>query len=131
MQKTQWRPLSFLPALAHHIDAMLLADLNHYANLLRAKGKPHLLDHQTIHEVLQVFSSAKNDLPLYDTLLQQWEREYLTSTQRQEIFRLKVQMHKLHRVIDTILSLANELRKGTNEKQRETTGQDGKRNRRA
>ncbi|GCE32193.1 hypothetical protein KDA_76770 [Dictyobacter alpinus] len=117
MPQPQWRPISFLPSLAHHIDGMLKDDQDQYTNLLRAKNKPHVLDDFTVNEVIRVFSTAKADLPLFDEQLRRWGAEQkLTNTQRQEIIRLKAQMQKLHEVVEQILTLANELSKGTIQK---------------
>jgi hypothetical protein len=96
---------------------MLQAHQEQYANLLEAKDKPHVLDDYTVQRVIQVFTTAKNDLPLFDEQLRRWGAEKVTDAQRQEIIRLKGQMAKLHEVIDDVLKLANVLAKGTIEQQ--------------
>jgi hypothetical protein len=116
-QSPQYRPLSFLSALATHIDGMLQADEEQYQTLLPAQSKPHVLDDFTVNRVIQVFSDAKQDLPLFDEQLRRWGTEKVTAAQRQEIIRLKGQMQKVHEVVDKTLALASELSKGTIEKQ--------------
>ena len=108
MSKPQWRPLSYLPSLAHHIDERLKHYQAHYTNLLQAKPKPHVLDDFTVSEVIRVYTDAKQDLPLFDEQIQRWESEYVTAEQRQEIAQLKVQMKKVHEIVDQILQLADE-----------------------
>lgn len=115
--KPQWKPQSFLPTIATHIDGMLAADQEQYANLMEAKDKPYVLDDYTVQRVIKAFTTAKQDLPLFDEQLRRWGAEKTTNAQRQEITRLKGQMQKLHEVIDNVLKLANELGKGTIEKQ--------------
>jgi hypothetical protein len=117
MSQPQYRSLSFLSALAVHIDGMLQADEEQYQTLLPAQSKPHVLDDFTVNKVIQVFSDAKQDLPLFDEQLRRWGAEKVTPAQRQEINRLKGQMQKIHEVIDKTLALASKLSKGTIEKQ--------------
>lgn len=116
-QSPQYRPLSFLSSLATHIAGMLQSDEEQYQTLLQAKDKPHVLDDFTVNRVIQVFSDAKQDLPLFDEQLRRWGSEKVTAAQRQEIIRLKLQMQKIHTVVDNVLALASELGKGTIEKQ--------------
>jgi hypothetical protein len=107
-----------LPVIARHIDGMLQSDQEQYETLLEAKPKPHVLDDYTVNRVTQVFTTAKNDLPLFDEQLKRWSTlTTLSTVQQQEIARLKSQMAKLHEVVDNVLSLADELEKGTIEKQ--------------
>lgn len=115
--KPQYRPISFLPTIATHIDGMLAAHQEQYSTLLEAKDRPHILDDYTVKRVMQAYTTAKQDLPLFDEQLRRWGSEKVTNAQRQEIIRLKGQMQKLHEVIDSVLKLANTLAKGTIEKQ--------------
>ena len=115
--RPQYRPLQFLPTLATHIDGMLAAHQEQYANLLQAKDKPYILDDYTVKRVIQAYTTAKQDLPLFDEQLRRWGSEKVTNAQRQEIVRLKGQMQKLHEVVDRVLKLAETLAKGTIEKQ--------------
>jgi hypothetical protein len=117
MPTPQWRPISFLPSLAQHIDGILEVDEEQYTNLSQAKDKPHVLDDYTVNHIIEVFTAAKQDLPLFDEQLRRWGAEQkITNAQCQEIIRLKGKMQKLHEVVNQVLQLTNELAKGTIEK---------------
>jgi hypothetical protein len=106
-----------MPTLATHIDGMLSHHQEQYATLLQAKDRPHVLDDYTVQRVIKAYSTARQDLPLFDEQLRRWSTEKVTTAQRQEIIRLKGQMQQLHEVIDDVLKLANVLAKGTIEQQ--------------
>jgi hypothetical protein len=106
-----------MPTLATHIDGMLSHHQEQYATLLQAKDRPHVLDDYTVQRVINAYTDAKNDLPLFDEQLRRWGSEKVTDVQRQEIVRLKGQMQQLHEIIDAVLKLANRLGKGTIEQQ--------------
>src|SRR4030088_2941507 len=91
-QTPQYQPIRLLPALAVHIDGMREADEEQYQTLLQAKNKPHVLDDFTISRIVEVFTTAKQDLPLFDEQLRRWGSEKVTTAQRQEIIRLKAQI---------------------------------------
>jgi hypothetical protein len=103
--------------LASHIDGMLQADQEQYETLLEAKAKPWVLDDATVNRVRTVFTTAKNDLPLFDEQLRRWRSGPLTTAQQQELDRLAAQMEQVHTVVTAILTLAEELAQGTIEKQ--------------
>lgn len=115
--KPHYRPINFLPTLATHIDDMLAHHQEQYATLLEAKDRPYVLDGYTVQRVINAYTTAKSDLPLFDEQLRRWSAEKTTTTQRQEIVRIKGQMVKLHEVVDDVLKLANQLAKGTIEQQ--------------
>ena len=115
--KPHYRPLSFLPTIATHIDGMLAHHQEQYATLLQAKDNPYVLDDYTVQRVIQAYTTARQDLPLFDEQLRRWSAEKVTTAQRQEIVRLKGQMAKLHEVIDNVLKLAKTLAQGTIEQQ--------------
>ena len=116
-QQPQWRPVSFLPTLAQHIDGMLQADVEQYQTLLEAKPKPWVLDDFTVNRIKQVFTTQQKDFHLFDEQLQRWLAEDLTDGQRQEVERLVEQMKKMRENNAAVLALADELAKGTIEKQ--------------
>jgi len=112
-QQPQWQPLSMLPTLGPYIDGMLEADQEQYATLLEAKPKPYVLDHATVDRVIHMFTTQRDELVLFDEQLRRWERMNPTEEQRTEITRLKQQMAALHQVKTDVLTLAQELKKGT------------------
>jgi hypothetical protein len=116
-ESPQWQPISRLPLIATHIDGMVEAATENYETLQEARLKPHVLDDETVNRVIDVFTAQQNDLWLFDEQLQHWKARQITETQRKEIQRLVGQMVKLRQVITDILHLANELKKGTIEKQ--------------
>lgn len=116
-QQPKWRPVSFLPTLAQHIDGMLAADVEQYQTLLEAKPKPWVLDDFTVNRVKQVFTTQHNDFHLFEEQLQRWRSGPLTDGQSQEVERLAGQMQKIRENNTRVLALADELAKGTIEKQ--------------
>ncbi|HEX3643770.1 MAG TPA: hypothetical protein VHV10_20975 [Ktedonobacteraceae bacterium] len=112
----QWQPISMLPTIATHIDGMLEAAQEQYKTLLPAKARPHALDDYTVNRVKKVFTEQQNDLWLFDEQLKQWQSNQLTGEQRKEVERLQGQMKKLREQVTTILTLADDLSKGTIEK---------------
>jgi hypothetical protein len=96
---------------------MLESAEEQHQNLQEARPKPHVLDDYTVKRVIDVFTTQQNDLWLFDEQLDQWKTGKLTTKQREEVERLVIQMERLHEVIKSILALADELKKGTIEKQ--------------
>ena len=105
-----------LPTLAQHIDGMLAADREQYANLLQAKPKPYVLDDATVARVIRVFETQRNDFWLFEEQLQRWQSGPLTGAQRAEVERLVGQMAALRENNTAVLALAQELAQGTIEK---------------
>lgn len=112
-----WQPIEKLPMLSTHINGMLEADVEQYQNLLQAKSKPWLLDDFTVNRVKEVFGRQRKDFDLYDGQLRRWSALSLTEDQRAEVTRLVGQMKKLRENNTNVLQLAEELSKGTLEKQ--------------
>ncbi len=114
--RPQWQPISMLPTITTHIDGMLEAAQEQYETLLPAKARPHALDDYTVNRVIKVFTEQQQDLWLFDEQLKRWSKTTLSAQQRKEVERLQGQMKKLREQITTILTLADELSKGTIEK---------------
>jgi hypothetical protein len=112
----QWQPIERLALIASHIDGMLESASEQYETLQLAKPKPFVLDDYTVGRVIQVYTTQRDDLWLFDEQLRRWERGTLTTAQRQEVERLAGQMLQLHEVISAILRLAEQLRERTIEK---------------
>jgi len=115
-QQPQWQPISKLPWMTEHIDGWLEVVQEQYETLLPAKARPSSLDDYTINRVIKVFTEQQDDLWLFDEQLKRWSGGKLTDVQRTEVQRLQGQMKKLGEQITTILTLADELSKGTIEK---------------
>ncbi len=105
------------PTVGTHIDGMLEADSEQYETLLEARSKPHVLDNFTVNRVKQAFTTQKNDFWMFEEQLRRWQSGPLTDAQHQEVARLVEQMKKLRENNTRVLTLAEELSKGTIEKQ--------------
>jgi hypothetical protein len=98
------------------IDGMLQDAEEHYQTLLQASPKPHVLDDYTVGRVFEVFGTQKDDLWLFEEQLARWKMDKLSVGQRHEVDRLTEQVGRCRTVIDSILSLAEQLKQGTIEK---------------
>jgi hypothetical protein len=116
-QQPQWKPIGMLPTLAQHIDGMLEADREQYETLLEARDKPYVLDDVTVSRVKQAFTRQRNDFWLFEEQLKRWQSGPLTEAQGREVARLVDQMKKIRENNAKVLKLAEELSKGTIEKQ--------------
>jgi hypothetical protein len=88
----------------------------HYQTLLQAAPEPHGLDDYTVARVFEVFGRQKDDLWLFEEQLARWKMDKLSIGQRDEVDRLTEQVGRCRIVIDSILSLAEQLKQGTIEK---------------
>jgi hypothetical protein len=61
----------------------------HYATLLEARPKPHVLDDATIARLKRVNGESLEWCDVYDRQLARWQRERLTPAQRVEVVRLQ------------------------------------------
>jgi hypothetical protein len=116
-EQPRWQPISRLPLFAQHIDGMLAADIEQYETLQEAKPKPWVLDNSTVNRVKQAFTKQRQDFHLFEEQLRRWQTGPLTDDQRQEVERLAQQMKKIRGNNTKVLELAEELGKGTIEKQ--------------
>jgi len=66
--------------------------------------------------VFEVFGRQKDDLWLFEEQLARWKMDKLSVGQRHEVDRLTEQLRRCRTVIDSILSLAEQLKEGTIEK---------------
>ncbi len=112
----QWQPTSKVFLIGTMIDGMLEGAREQYATLLEAKPTPHVLDDYTVARVVEVYTTQRDDLWLWDEQLRRWDGEPLTALRRREVLRLQSQLPALHKVIDDILALADELGRGTIER---------------
>ncbi len=108
-----WQPIARLPLIASVIDGMLQAAEEQYQTLQQARPKPHVLDEATVERVSTVYTTQRDDLWLFEEQARRWAAEPLTAAQRREVNRLKDQVARLRAVLDAILALADELKRGT------------------
>ena len=115
-EQPDWQPISRLPLIGSMIDGMLQDAEEHYQTLLEASPKPHVLDDYTVGRVFEVFGSQKDDLWLFEEQFARWKMDKLSVGQRHEVDRLTEQVGRCRTVIDSILSLGEQLKEGTIEK---------------
>ena len=89
----------------------------HYETLLEARPKPHVLDDATIVRTKRVNGEGLEWCGVYDRQLLRWRGQRLTDAQRREIARLEGVQRELRLVLTRILELADELGRGTIERQ--------------
>ena len=98
------------------IDGMLQDAEEHYQTLLQAAPKPHVLDHYTVGRVFEVFGRQKDDRWLFEEQFGRWKSDKLSVGQRDEVDRLTEQVARCRTVIESMLSLAEQLKQRTIEK---------------
>ena len=106
-----------LATIAALSDEGLRDAREHYATLLEARPKPHVLDDATIARTKRVNVESLEWCEVYDRQLARWQRERLTGEQREEVTRLQGVVRDLRAVLTQILELADELAQGTIERQ--------------
>ncbi len=109
----QWQPSGKVFLVGAMIDGMLEGAQEQYATLLEARPTPHVFDDYTLGRLIEVYTKQRDDLWLWDEQLTRWSGEPLNVTRRREVERLQGQMAALHKVVDDILTLAEELGRGT------------------
>lgn len=112
-----WQPISSLPMIAMLIDESLSDAREHYATLLEARPKPHVLDDATLARVKRVNGESIEYCDIYDEQLRRWRTRPLTSAQQHEVVRLEGANREWRAVLTDILALADELATGTIERQ--------------
>lgn len=112
----EWQSVSRLPLLAQHIDGWLTAVEVQYSSLQGARERPSVLDDFTVSRVIQVFTTQRDDLWLFEEQLRRWQAEPLTEAQRHEVERLTGQMQRVRTRITDVLTLAEELKPQTIER---------------
>ena len=111
-----YQPISKLPTFAWSIDGWVKNLEEQYQTLIPAKLKPHVLDDHTISRVFEVIGKQKDDVWMWEDQLKQWQKTKLNEPQREEVRRLSDQINRVKELINTILTLADELKESTIEK---------------
>ncbi|MCA1678976.1 MAG: hypothetical protein LC777_08555 [Actinobacteria bacterium] len=106
-----------LATIASLSDEGLRDAREHYATLLEARPEPHVLDDATIARTKRVNGESLEWCDVYDRQLARWQCERLTGAQREEVTRLLDVQRDLRKVLTQILELADELGRGTIERQ--------------
>ena len=117
-ERPNWQPVTRLPLIASVVDEMLQDAQEQYRNLGEVRLKPWVLDDDTVHRVMKVYTEQRDDiLGLYEEQLRRWEGLSLTAFQHAEIGRVRGQLERLRTALTDILELAEDLKKGTIERQ--------------
>ena len=116
-EQPHWHPIAMLATIARHIDGMVEADQEQLATLQVARTKPYVLDDYTVTRVKRAFTTQREDLWVFEEQLRRWQALKPTTEQRAEVTRLQGQMARLRHINSDVLALAEELSKGTIEKQ--------------
>ena len=109
----RWQPIRALPTLSYAIDGMLEAVNENMVSLEQARLRPYILDNATVVRVIDVYTRQQADMPLYDEQLQRWKTSTIMTAQRKEVERLQGQVQKLRTALAAVLTLADELSRGT------------------
>jgi len=75
-------------------------------NLQSVQSRPHVLDDATVKRLLQVYGEQQDFLWVYDEQVMRWQREMLTSEQRQKLESMAQQLIELNSVLSEILAMA-------------------------
>ena len=116
-EQPHWHPIAMLTTIARHIDGMVEADQEQLATLGEARARPYVLDDDTVTRVKRAFTTQCEDFWIFEEQLRRWQALKLTTHQRTEIKRLQDQMARLRQINSDVLALAEELSKGTIERQ--------------
>ena len=114
-QSPQWSSVSPLPLLATMIDGMLESAQENHLNLKAASHRPHLLDIYTITRMIRTYTEQQEDLSRYEEQLSYWRNEELNPDQHYEVQRLTSQVGRLCKTLNALLTLAGQIKAGTNE----------------
>jgi hypothetical protein len=112
-----WQPISMLATIAGLTDEGLKDAREQYATLLRARPQPYVLDDATIARIKRVNGKSVDWCDVYEQQLQRWQTGRLTVAQRREVARVLDATRKLRQVHTQIVELADELGRGTIERQ--------------
>lgn len=112
-QNVQWQPISALPQIAAVMDGLLEEIQEFHATLGEARGKPHVMDDDTLDQVDRQYQERVEFLELFAEQLRRWQALDLTAGQRTEIEVLAGEVKAAHTAADGVLALSAELREGT------------------
>jgi len=100
---------------------MVEADQEQLVTLQEAKTRPYVLDDDTVSRVKRAFTTQREDFWIFEEQLRRWQVGDLTAMSRAEVTHLQSQMARLRQINSDVLALAEELSKGTIERQLATS----------
>jgi len=110
------QPISRLPLIGSMIAGMLQDAEEHHQNLLQAAPKPEVLDDYTVGRVFEVSAGKRTIYGCSRSSSGGWKTDKLSVGQRDEVDRLTEQVGRCRTVVDSILSLVEQLKQRTIEK---------------
>src|SRR5256712_1950515 len=116
-EQPHWHPIAMLATIARHLDGMVEADQEQLAPLQEARTNPYVLDDYPVSRVKHAFPPQREDFWVFEEQLHRWQALQLTAKPRAEVTRLQGQLARLRQINSDVLALAEELSKGTIEKQ--------------
>jgi hypothetical protein len=109
----EWKDISYLPFIGNLIDQGVKDNEDHYNTILEAKPKTHVLDDYTIGRVFKIYGEQRDFHKVYEEQIVRWKKLALPQETLKELNRLGKQLEKDRELLNNILSLAEELKKGT------------------
>lgn len=109
----QYHPIAMLPVIAELIDGYVQDAADFLPNLRDVRSRPHVFDDATVNRVDAVYGETAEMLPVFDEQLRRWGESALTPPQRAEVGRLFEQVAALRGMVEEVLALSAEIRKGT------------------
>lgn len=105
-----WQPISALPLLAKMTTEMLSDVEAQLDNLKPAQEQPHVLDDHTVGRLLKVYGEQQEFLWVYDEQVMRWQREALSTDQKEQLDQMEQQLAQLNQALTDILKIANALK---------------------
>ncbi|MEO1685674.1 MAG: hypothetical protein AAFS06_20755 [Cyanobacteria bacterium J06631_12] len=105
-----WQPLSMLPTLAKMVAAQLEEVETQRQSLREAQKQPHVLDDHTVGRVLKVYGEQQEFMWVYEGQVERWQKENLSSTQRQLLEKMSAQLKEIKPGLSEILEIAEDLK---------------------
>ena len=112
-QEPEWKDISFLPLIGNLIDQGVKDIEDSYRTFLEAKSKPHVLDDRTIERALKIYGDRKTDHWFFEEQIARWKKLPLPNETLNELDRLEEQLEIDLVLLNKIIFLAGELKKGT------------------
>ena len=111
-----WQPLSQMPLIASMIDTALDDTREHFATLIEARERPHVLDDATVDRIEQVHTEQMEFVDIYAQQISRWRTTRPSADHTRELDRMEAQNGHLRATTTDVLDLARELRNGTIER---------------
>lgn len=112
-QTPEWKDISYLPLIGNLIDRGVKENEEFYQTLIETQTKPHVLDDQIVERMFKVYGEMRENHWLYEEQVDRWKKLALPNEILNELDRLGKQLEKDRELLNKILALAGELKKGT------------------